>query len=148
MGDVSALNGEQYLIIISFRSKGNLLIYSEILNIFPLLNCFFNSKWDSTANQIWTCFSFEWGITSNQYFLHIKIQFFDFHMILHTSPPFHCFFNSKSDSTANHIRTCFRLEWGTTSKHYFIHITGQLLDFHIILHTSSPLHCFFQFKVR
>ena len=28
-----------------------------ILNTFQLLHCFFDSKWDSTANQIGTCFT-------------------------------------------------------------------------------------------
>ena len=43
-----------------------------MLNIFKLLHCFFNQKWDHTANQIRTCFIIEWGTTSNHYFIHFK----------------------------------------------------------------------------
>ena len=40
-----------------------------ILNTFPLLHCFFNSQWESTANQIRTCYSIEWATTSDHYFM-------------------------------------------------------------------------------
>ena len=117
-----------------------------ILNTFPLLHCFFNTKRDGTANQIRTCSSIKWGTTCNHYFIHTRKQFLDFHMILNTFPLLHRFFNTKRGNTANQIRTCFSIEWGTTSNHYFIHTRKQFLDFHMILNTFPLLHCFFNSK--
>ena len=113
---------------------------------FSTLNCFFNSKWDSTANQIRPCLSIECWTTSNHHFIHIRSQFVDCHTILNMFPFLHCFFNSKWDNNGNQIRRCLSIRWSSASSHHFIHIKRQFLDYHMILNTFSLLHCFFNWK--
>ena len=127
--DDSALNGVQHLVYISFTSEGNSLIFTRFWKIFHF--CTVSSIQSEIAVQIILehVLSIEWGSTSNHYFIHIKWQFHDIHMILNTFPLLHCFLYSKWDSNTNQIRTCFSIECWTTSNHHFIHIRRHFFTF-------------------